>query len=108
MPAIISTTPTAIIKAEAEKGTKLARDGSRYCSQWVSRLVNLSAPATIGTITKVYFSRLNIRFNDCCALIDSMILLLFYCFCLIRGNKERKGYKKTKKIENIGMSNPLL
>jgi hypothetical protein len=49
IPAMISITPTTIINACGETGSSRVIAGCRYFSQWVSKSVNLSSPATIGT-----------------------------------------------------------
>ena len=48
-PATISITPTAIINCAALTGSFDATAPGKYLPQSVSRFVNLSAPATIGT-----------------------------------------------------------
>src|SRR5690349_2347432 len=49
IPAAISTSPTSRMKVRPSTGSLRSTSGLRYCSQSVSRLVNLSAPATMGT-----------------------------------------------------------
>src|SRR3954465_10058211 len=54
-PATISMTPTMYMKVRPLNGSILANAGAMYFSQLTSRLVNLSSPATMGTIPNTSF-----------------------------------------------------
>ncbi len=49
IPTTISTIPTIPMKTAGLTGSRRTARGDRYCVQSVSRFVNLSSPATIGT-----------------------------------------------------------
>jgi len=51
-PTIISMTPTTCMNAAGPMGSSRAAKGLTYPGQFVSRIVNLSAPATMGTIPR--------------------------------------------------------
>src|SRR5947209_19474860 len=54
-PATISMTPTMYMKVRPLKGSIEANAGAMYFDQSTSRLVNLSRPATMGTIPNTSF-----------------------------------------------------
>src|SRR5207253_4613238 len=54
-PATISMMPTMIMNVRPLNGSMLAKNGAIYFSQCTSRLVNLSSPATMGTIPNTIF-----------------------------------------------------
>src|SRR5438309_9222770 len=51
-PAAISTMPTRCMNVDGEKGIIRVKNGLRYWVQVARRLVNLSRPATMGTMPK--------------------------------------------------------
>src|SRR5436309_3254126 len=83
-PAIISITPAICINTWTEKGSIEARPGCKYMSQLVSKSVNLSNPATMGTIPKVNRSTahtdLTVSFELVICIVNCLVQKIFFLF----------------------------
>src|SRR4026207_2559853 len=78
MPAMISITPTTILNVCAEKGSIDTMPGFRYISQFTSRSVNLSNPATTGTTEKVIFNTIHTDLTSWFEFVVSIVYFFSY------------------------------
>lgn len=76
IPAIISITPTIIMKSDPEKGSISSKPGLMYAVQSVSMFRNLSVPAAIGRMVKVYFNKWVVFFKMVSLYVAILLLLI--------------------------------
>src|SRR5687767_10076543 len=85
-PATISITPTIIMKVAGASGN-IFSTGRIYAVQSVNKLVNLSAPATIGTSAYVYFNMVRTVTVE---LVRATVFIIFFI-----------GYRGRKTVTNF-------